>query len=62
MKLHEKLSDEFADLLYELIHSIDELNEYGDIENLFASSRWAKAWDVKERAEEILKENGLKIK
>ena len=59
--LKEKLSNEFADLLRQLINSVDELDEYGDIENLFSSSLWLKAFDVRDRAEEILKENGLKI-
>lgn len=60
-KLKEKLSNEFADLLRQLINSIDELDEYGDIENLFSSSLWLKAFYVRDRAEEILKEHGLKI-
>ena len=59
--LKEKLSNEFADLLRQLINSVDELDEYGDIENLFSSSLWLKAFNVRDRAEEILKENGLKI-
>ena len=59
--LKEKLSNEFANLLRQLINSVDELDEYGDIENLFSSSLWLKAFDVRDRAEEILKENGLKI-
>ena len=59
--LKEKLSNEFADLLRQLINSVDELDEYGDIENLFSSSLWLKAFYVRDRAEEILKENGLKI-
>ena len=59
--LKEKLSNEFADLLRQLINSVDELDEYGDIENLFSSSLWLKAFDVRDRAEEILKEHGLKI-
>lgn len=37
-KLKEKLSNEFANLLRQLINSVDELDEYGDIENLFSSS------------------------
>ena len=60
-KLKEKLSNEFANLLRQLINSVDELDEYGDIENLFSSSLWLKAFYVRDRAEEILKENGLKI-
>ena len=59
--LKEKLSNEFADLLRQLINSVDELDEYGDIENLFSSSLWLKAFYVRDRAEEILKEHGLKI-
>ena len=59
--LKEKLSNEFANLLRQLINSVDELDEYGDIENLFSSSLWLKAFYVRDRAEEILKENGLKI-
>lgn len=60
--LKEKLSPEFADLLRDMIYSIEALDEYGDIENLFSSSLWKKVWDAKERAEEILNENGLKEK
>ena len=60
-KLKEKLSNEFANLLRQLINSVDELDEYGDIENLFSSSLWLKAFYVRDRAEEILKENGLQI-
>jgi len=59
--MKEKLSKEFADLLRQLINSIDELDEYGDIINLFSNSLWVKAFDVRDRAEEILKENRLKI-
>ena len=59
--LKEKLSIEFANLLRQLINSVDELDEYGDIENLFSSSLWLKAFNVRDRAEEILKENRLKI-
>lgn len=59
--MKENLSKEFADLLRRLINSVDELDEYGDIENLFSTSLWLKAFDVRDRAEEILKENRLKI-
>lgn len=62
MKIKEKLSSEFEGLLRELIHSIRELNDFGDIENLFSIPVWGDAWNVKENAERILKEHGLKIK
>ncbi len=61
-EIKESISKNFEGLLRELIHSIKGLNEYEDVENMFSPSIWGNTWEIKEEAERILKENGLKIK